>query len=99
MERKLIISKNIYSLTTLKKAAYRYINIFSINFLEEDEAYTCILTFSEKCTDLKADYYSDDFKKEILDQDLREIIKAETEPTRNLILAHAFSKTGLVENG
>jgi His-Xaa-Ser system protein HxsD len=36
------------------------------------------------------------FKKEVLDQDLRLKLKAETEPIRNLILAHAFSKTGLI---
>ena len=38
----------------------------------------------------------DDFQTEVLDQNLREKIKLETAPTRNLILAHAFSRTGLV---
>jgi len=36
-----------------------------------------------------------DFKKEILDQNLRLKIKRETEPMRNLILGYVFSKTGL----
>ena len=40
----------------------------------------------------------DDFKKEVLDQDLREKLKVETEPVRNLILAHAFSKTGIISH-
>ena len=35
---------------------------------------------------------TDDFIKEVHDQDLREIIKNETEDIRNLILAKAFSK-------
>jgi len=33
-----------------------------------------------------------------LDQDLRETLKVETEPVRNLILAHAFSKTGIISH-
>jgi len=37
------------------------------------------------------------FKRELLDQQLRLSIKKETEPQRNLILAYAFSKTGLQE--
>jgi len=36
-----------------------------------------------------------DFKKEVLDQHLREKIKAETDDIRNLILSVAFSSTGL----
>jgi His-Xaa-Ser system protein HxsD len=35
------------------------------------------------------------FKRELLDQQLRLQIKKETEPARNLILAYAFSRTGL----
>lgn len=40
----------------------------------------------------------DDFKKEVLDQELRMVIKAESEPYRNLILSHVFSRTSLVKN-
>jgi His-Xaa-Ser system protein HxsD len=36
-----------------------------------------------------------DFKRELLDQQLRKQIKEETEPARNLILAYAFSRSGL----
>ncbi len=41
----------------------------------------------------------ENFKKEVLDQDLREKIAKETEEVRNLILAHAFSKTSIIKNG
>jgi His-Xaa-Ser system protein HxsD len=37
-----------------------------------------------------------DFRKEVLDQHLRARIAKETESIRHLILAHAFSRTGLV---
>ena len=36
------------------------------------------------------------FKQELLDQELREHIADETAPVRTLILAQAFSKTGLI---
>lgn len=96
MERSLKINKSIYKLVTLKKAAYRFINVFSVTFLDENDSYICLLKFTEKYTERQVDYYIDEYNKEILDQDLRELIKAETEPTRNLILAHAFSKTDLI---
>jgi His-Xaa-Ser system protein HxsD len=38
------------------------------------------------------------FKNEVLDQDLRQTIANETVTMRNVILAHAFSKTGLQSN-
>lgn len=37
------------------------------------------------------------FQQALLDQDLREIVSEETEGVRNLILAHAFSKTTLIK--
>jgi His-Xaa-Ser system protein HxsD len=38
-----------------------------------------------------------DFSNELLDQDLREIVKRETGALRNLIMAHAFSQMTLSE--
>jgi His-Xaa-Ser system protein HxsD len=37
------------------------------------------------------------FRVEVLDQTLRERIRAETEPIRTMILAQAFSRTGVVD--
>jgi len=37
----------------------------------------------------------ENFKRELLDQQLRKQIKEETEPVRNLILAYAFSRSTL----
>jgi His-Xaa-Ser system protein HxsD len=83
----------VFSITTIKKAAYRYINVFAADIRVSGDVITCVLTASE----LKGKTLSDiahDFRKEVLDQDLRETLKAE--PIRNVILAHAFSKTGLI---
>ena len=98
MEIEVSFDLKVYSLDTLKKAAYRYINVFSINFDIHPKQVTCSLAFTDKFTPDQCKYYVDQFKKEVLDQDLRNTIKNETEPVRNLILAQAFSKTGLVDD-
>ena len=87
----------VYPLEILKKAGYRYIDKFSINFEIKNNRALCLLTFPDKTTKNQANYYLDQFRKEVLDQDLRNQIKNETEAVRNLILAHAFSKTDLTD--
>ena len=78
----------------------KFFSFFYLFSLKEKKIYQqikkcCIYyLFSEK----KIQEYLDDFKKEVLDQDLRENIKRETEAVRNLILSHAFSKTGLIQD-
>lgn len=90
------LSKAVYSLQAIKKAAYRFIDKFSVNIRDEDENYLVDLFFSKEISSDTKNFLLSDFSKEILDQDLRESIKAETEAYRNLILAHVFSKTPLV---
>lgn len=86
----------IISLPAVKKAAYKYINSFAVDFSLKDSEILCSLTFSAPTTEEDSSRLAEDFKKEALDQDLRERLKNETEPIRNLIFALAFSKTGIV---
>ncbi len=88
----------VFSLMAVKKAAYKYIDSFSADISVKDDEVRCLLNFTSPRSDESCARLVDDFKKEVLDQDLREKLKAETEPVRNLILAHAFSKTGIVSN-
>ena len=88
----------IISLPAVKKAAYKYINSFAVDFSLESNEILCALTFTAPTTEEVSLKLVEDFKKEALDQDLREQIKKETEPIRNLIFALAFSKTGIVGN-
>jgi len=94
----LIFDATIYSADAIKKAAYRSINRFAINIAKENNQIKCSLTFKDSATETQIKFYIDEFKKEVLDQDLRESIKKETEGVRNLILAHTFSKTGLIRD-
>jgi His-Xaa-Ser system protein HxsD len=70
----------------------------SASIHDEVGSYRVKIEFAEKLSEESASYLLREFEKEVLDQDLREHIKRETESYRNLILAHAFSKTSLIEN-
>lgn len=98
--QKILISfdDRVISLPAVKKAAYKYINSFAVDFSLNGNEILCSLTFTAPTTQELALRVAEDFKKEALDQDLREQIKTETEPIRNLIFALAFSKTGIVGN-
>ena len=86
----------VFSLSAVKKAAYKYINSFTADINLEGNEIVCALTFASPANEERASRLVEEFKKEVLDQDLREHIKTETEPIRNLIFALAFSRTGIV---
>lgn len=94
----LTFNEDIYSIDTLKKAAYKGISNYSVVINEKGTQLECLFSFPPETPSEKISFLMDDFKKEVLDQDLRETIKKETEGVRNLILAHAFSKAGLIGN-
>ena len=83
--------KKLYTLTLLKKAAYKFSHVVSVTFSETETHLCCHLTFSVDPSDAEVSRYIEELQKEILDQDLREIVRSETETSRNLILAYAFS--------
>lgn len=91
----LIFDRGVYSVAAVKKAAYRYIDSFAVDISVSSEKVECVLHFELSADQAARESLIRDFRKEVLDQDLRERLKVETEAVRNLILAHAFSKTGL----
>ncbi len=96
---KVDFDNKIYSLDVIKKAAYRFIDKFSVDLQLSGDVVSCTLNFTGKTSLESAELLKDNFKKEVLDQDLRECIANETLSLRNLILAHAFSKTSLIKDG
>jgi His-Xaa-Ser system protein HxsD len=88
----------VFSLTVIKEAAYRYLNVFAVDITAAGDQIQCVLNFISPVSDEKCRQMVNDFKTEVLDQDLRQKLRAETEAVRNVILAHAFSKTGLISN-
>ena len=92
----LVFSSQVYSVDTIKKAAYRFSDVLSVDIIPRSDEIECILQFiSGSKEEEQAERIVAAFKNEVLDQDLRSIISKETEAIRNAVLAFALSKTGL----
>jgi len=85
----------LYGLDAIKKAAYRFSDVAVVDIDPHDTDVVCTLRLHRSPSPEEAQRVVDSFKLEVLDQDLRASIAAETAPIRNAILAFAFSKTGL----
>jgi His-Xaa-Ser system protein HxsD len=96
--RTLVFSALVYDIAAVKKAAYRFSDVLSVEITPHSDEIECVLHFVPH---LKEEGQQDQivaaFRNEVLDQDLRSIVAKETEAIRNAILAHALSKTGLQE--
>jgi His-Xaa-Ser system protein HxsD len=90
--------KKVYGLGALKKAAYKFMDKVAVNIDDHGDSFEVQMRFSKESSKEAQEHFISEFTKEVLDQDLRESIKKETEGYRNLILAHVFSKTSLVKN-
>jgi His-Xaa-Ser system protein HxsD len=88
--------RDVYKLSAIKKAAYKYGGLFFI-LIEESEKFTEV-SLKPTSTCQNPDEAAGQFCNEVLDQELREEIAAETKGVRDLLLAHAFSKTSLIDS-
>jgi len=84
-----------YNVEAIQKAAYRSLNIFTVDISITDGKINCLLQPNIGTSEAGFAHSVEEFKKDVLDQHLRIKLKAETEPIRNLILGIAFSNTGL----
>lgn len=83
-----------HSTDAIQRAAYRFADRVSCELESGEPQHRCVLT---AVGDVDIEALIPDFRTEVLDQVLRERIRAETEPIRTMILARAFSKTGVVD--
>lgn len=88
------LDENIYCLEVVQKASYRFIDRLTILISKAAGQVICEIEPVLGAT-AHLDEHVANFKRELLDQQLRKQIKDETEPARNLILAYAFSRSGL----
>jgi His-Xaa-Ser system protein HxsD len=96
VSRTLVFSSQVYSVETIKKAAYRCSDVLSVDINPRPSEIECVLHFlSEPKEEEQVHRIVTAFRNEVLDQDLRSVIAKETEATRNAVLAFALSKTGL----
>lgn len=95
---RLELNTTIYSVEAIKKAAYKLADRVSAIISPASECTVAVtFNFGSGQSPTDREQIIADFSNELLDQDLREIIKREAGPLRNLILAHAFSKTSLAD--
>lgn len=96
----LAVDTRVYSLEAVKKTAYKFAGVSSIVLEPKtDNVISVLFNFVGAHAKNDPECVLADFCNELLDQDLREIIRRETTPVRNLILAHAFARSSLVESG
>lgn len=93
----LFFDKTCHSYDDVQRAAYKFIDRCSVVVSTVDGRIVCDVELDEKCSQ-SIGFISQQIRKEVLDQTLRTRIKSETEDVRNLILAHAFSRTGLTDS-
>lgn len=91
---------NAFSLQAVQKACHRFTDIasFEVQILPRGEKNSIVVT--ARALGVKSEegmaHLEKRLRNEALEQQLREQIRGQTEGLRNLILAHAFSKTGLI---
>ena len=87
---------NVYRMTAVKKAAYKYGGIFHILIEQADGS--AVVSLRPTSSNADPEEAIGKFCNEVLDQELREQIAAETNGVRDLLLAQAFSKTSLIDS-
>src|SRR5260370_40698486 len=89
------VDLGVYSLTALLRVAHRFTDRGCLHLQFEGEKRVGV-RFRAKAAVAELSGIVGEFANELLDQTLREIVSQETEPVRNLILAHALSDTSLI---
>jgi His-Xaa-Ser system protein HxsD len=93
---KLVFDERLYAVQVLQKAAYRSMNSLAVDIAVDGGQYICALSSNIGVDESSFLYSVQEFKKDVLDYQLRHQLSAETQPIKNLILGLAFSKTGLI---
>jgi len=93
-KREIAFDSNAHSADAIQRAAYRFSDRLALDLRSSEGSFNCTLHIADQA-DTDVDSLIADFRCEVLDQVLRERIRAETEDVRNVVLAFAFSNTGL----
>jgi His-Xaa-Ser system protein HxsD len=94
-DRMLHFDRSAASIDAIQRSIYRLSDRLSCDIVPGDKAIEVVVHPADPDADVEQ--LLGDLRNEVLDQTLRERIRAETDDVRNLILALAFSKTGLAD--
>jgi His-Xaa-Ser system protein HxsD len=88
------VDLGIYGLPALLKVAQKFTDRCFVHLRQRNEQIVEV-RFRLKSAEIPLQPIAGEFCNEVLDQRLREIVARESKPVRNLIMAHALSRTGL----
>ena len=94
----LYFDSSVFSLDTVKRALYRFADLCSFDISLIDQQIKVTLHVSTPINQSTINELCFRIRNEVLDQDLRDTISKDTANIRTLILANAFSNTGLIES-
>lgn len=92
----LVFDEQFYDAQVLQKAAYRSLNSLTVDITSGSGVFCCVLSSNIDVDEPVFLLAIQEFKKDVLDYQLRHQLAVETQPIKNLILGLAFSKTGLI---
>ena len=85
----------VYPLVAIQKAAYNFGDRFFHDIQKlDDQTVEIVLTPRRNQSDMQ--HALGEFRTEVLDQHLRQVVLQETSGIRDLLIAQAFSRTNLV---
>lgn len=93
---RLVFDERFFDAQVLQKAAYRSINLLTVDFASTEGQLICVVSPNIGVDESSFLSAIQEFKKDVLDYQLRHRLNTETQPIKNLILGLAFSKTGLI---
>jgi len=91
------VDLEVYGLPALLKVVYKFTDRCFVHLQRRNERVVEV-RFRPKGSQVQLDSIAGEFCNEVLDQRLREIVARESEPVRNLVLAHALSRVGLANS-
>jgi His-Xaa-Ser system protein HxsD len=91
------VDTRVFSLSAIKKAAYRFSDRFFVAIDSDREPEVRVRFTAKPGIAADLNIAVGEFRNELLDQDLRERIRGETEGVRRLLLAHALSQVPLIQ--
>lgn len=90
------VDLSLFRVSAIKKAAYRLSSRGDFQITASEPGHVSV-KIEKLGDDESVDALAADFRRHLLDQELREEIAEQTTPIANLLLAQAFSATSLID--
>lgn len=93
----LSFDEKLYSPESIQKAAYRGQHAFTLGLTAQGGTLACELLANITTSEDAFEVAVEEFRKDVLDYQLRSKLQEQTASIRNMILGVAFSNSGLIQ--